>query len=260
MLWFVLMVLASALWWWPLIIEPNLDLPWWCPLALVALSTGLEAVLSVERWRHFVIASAIGAFAGVWSGYAIWPLDTAHDYLQSVQATVVLDTVVAAVVSLVMAQATRKLSLSNQNGRRAVLLALACCVAFGPIALALTPSLVANRVKRNNLLAAERFASLKSAVERTLAETGDPQRICDGLALKRHYSGPPFSQEDWDRITGNYVKQDGYFFMIYCHEKAGYTIAQARLVEKPMACADSAPMNHAQFLAGWGGIVHATPA
>ena len=26
------------------------------------------------------------------------------------------------------------------------------------------------------------------------------------------------------RITENYVKQDGYFFMLYCRERGGYTI------------------------------------
>src|ERR1700730_5077771 len=39
-----------------------------------------------------------------------------------------------------------------------------------------------------------------------------------------NYSGPHFGDEDWQRITGNYVSQDGYFFMVYCREKAGDTI------------------------------------
>jgi len=57
-----------------------------------------------------------------------------------------------------------------------------------------------------------------------MAEAGDPGRICEGRALKRHYSGPPFTEEDWRRIAGNAVKQDGYYFMVYCHEQGGYTI------------------------------------
>jgi hypothetical protein len=73
-------------------------------------------------------------------------------------------------------------------------------------------------------MAAERFASLKNAVERTAVEARDPSRLCDGTVLEHHYSGPPFSNENWHRITGNYVKQDGYFFMVYCREKGGYTI------------------------------------
>ena len=61
-------------------------------------------------------------------------------------------------------------------------------------------------------------------MERTAAEVKDPNHLCDGAELEHHYSGPPFSDEDWRRITGNYVKQDGYFFMVYCREKGGYTI------------------------------------
>jgi hypothetical protein len=126
-------------------------------------------------------------------------------------------------VSVVASLIARKVSVSNER-RRVVWLALLCCIAFGPIALALTPTLVAQRLVRNDRMAAERFESLKNAVERTRSESGDPARICDGQILKQHYSGPPFSEEDWHRITGNYVKQNGYAFGIYCHEKDGYTI------------------------------------
>jgi hypothetical protein len=102
--------------------------------------------------------------------------------------------------------------------------ALLGLVAFGPVTLALTPPLVGYRIVRNDRVAAERFTSLKNAVERTAAEAGDPKRICDGSALQRHYDGPPFSDEDWRRITGNYVRQNGYVFMVYCREQGGYTI------------------------------------
>jgi hypothetical protein len=77
---------------------------------------------------------------------------------------------------------------------------------------------------RNDRLATARFASLKNAVERTAAEAGDSKGICDGSALRRHYSGPPFSDDAWRRIAGNYVKEDGYMFMLYCHETDGYKI------------------------------------
>jgi hypothetical protein len=221
----VVTAISSALWWWPVIIEPNLNLPWWLPLALVALWTSLATILSDGRWRRFMVASAAGTFAGAWSAYAIWwPPIGIPVYMQSLKATTALNTLAAVLVSLIAGLAGRKISVSNENCRRALWVALACCVAFGPIALALTPQLVAGRVKRNDQLAAERFESLKNAVERTVAESGDPGHICDGLTLKRNYSGPSFSEEDWLRIAGNYVKQDGYFFMIYCRENAGYTI------------------------------------
>jgi hypothetical protein len=216
----VLTVTGSALWWWPLSIWPNLDLPWWFPLTFITLLSGLATALSGGRWLRFVVASAAGTFAGLCSGYAIWPpIDEIPVLYVAVAA--MLATIL---VSLVVGLAARKMVVSNDRSR-VVWHALLCCVAFGPITLALTPPLVAYRVVRNHRVAAERFESLKNAVERTRSESGDPARICDGQVLKQHYSGPPFSEEDWHRITGNYVKQDGYVFGIYCHEQGGYTIA-----------------------------------
>jgi hypothetical protein len=217
----VLTVTGSALCWWPLIMEPNLRFPWWLPLALIALGTGLSTAVSNGRWLHFVVVSVVGAFAGLCSGFAIW-LPT--DGLVPVPYVIIVATLAAMAVSFVAALAVRKVSLSDEKRRRAVGLVLICCVAFGPVALALTPKLVAYRVARNDRVAAERFASLKNAVERTVAEDGNPGRICDGQALRQHYSGPPFSEDDWRFIAGNYVTQQGYSFMIFCHEKAGYTI------------------------------------
>ena len=76
--------------------------------------------------------------------------------------------------------------------------------AFGPICLALTPPLVARRVARNERLAEKRFTSLQRAVKHTLAAS--PALFCAGPVLARNYFGPPFSNVDWRRITGNYVK------------------------------------------------------
>jgi hypothetical protein len=219
----ILTVAGSALCWWPAAIEPSIDFSRWILLVLVALMTGLSAILSNRHWLHFAIASAVGVFAGMWSGFLLFPPSDgiARSYAPLAIGVATLATVL---VSLVAGLVGRRLSVSRKNHRRTVWLAFVCCVAFGPVALALTPPLVAHRVARNDRLAAERFASLKSAVERTIAEAGDPKRICDGQILRRYYSGPPFSEEDWPRITGNYVHQDGYDFMIYCHEKSGYTI------------------------------------
>jgi hypothetical protein len=219
----VLAVAGSALLWWPVTIEPNLNLPLWLPLAFIAILTGVVAALSGGRWLRFVVASAVGTFVGLCSGYEIWPPadPIARPYVPYVIA---MATLAAVLVSLVASLVGRRVLVLNQNRRRAVWLGLLCCVGCGPVGLALTPPLVAHRVGRNDRLAAERFESLQNAIERTLAEAGDSGRICDGQALKRHYSGPPFSEKDWHRIVGNYVKEDGYSFGVYCHEKGGYTI------------------------------------
>jgi hypothetical protein len=204
-------------------IEPSVEFPRWILLAVVGLIAGLSTTLSDGHWLRLASATVAGVFAGLCSGWVIFPPSDgiANSY---VPFEIVAETLASSLVALLAGLVGRRLSISNKNARLAVWLALVCCVAFGPAGLAMTPLLVAHRVARNDRMAAERFESLKNAVERTLAEAGNPERVCDGQTLRRHYSGPPFSKEDWSRITGNYVQEDGYSFMVYCREKNGYTI------------------------------------
>jgi hypothetical protein len=205
----VLSVVASALFWWPLCIQPNLGVPRWIPLVLIALWTGLATALSRKHWPRFVFASSIGTFAGLFGGYAIWP--NPDGIAASYELLVVLVmTVEAAFTSLFAGLVARKVSVQNENRQHPLWVPLLCCAAFGPIALALTPPLVASRVARNDRLAAERFAGLKNAVETTWAGSGDRSAICDGQVLKEHYAGPPFSGQDWHYIVGNYVNVSQY--------------------------------------------------
>jgi hypothetical protein len=224
----VLTAAGSALCWWPAAVEPSIDFPRSILLGLVALMTLLSAILSKGPWRRLAIASVAGVFAGLSSGLLVFfpPSDgIAASYSPLV---IIVGTLAAVFVTLPSVWVGRKLAWLSNHHRRSVWLAFVSTVAFGPVALALTPPIVAHRVARNDRAAEERFERLKSAVEQTIAESGETESICDGQALRRHYSGPPFSDEDWQRIAGNAVKQDGYFFMVYCHErdrgKAAYTI------------------------------------
>jgi len=169
------------------------------------------------------MASAIGTFFGLCAGNLIrGPSDPiARAWVPIIVA---VGTALAGLVATVAGVAGRRVRLSAKVYRRAAWLALAGCVTFGPVALALTSPLVAHRIWVNDQVAALRSESLKNAVQQTASDPKDQMGICDGSALKRHYSGPRFSEDDWRRITGNYVKQDGYVFMVYCREQGGYTI------------------------------------
>ena len=177
---------GSALCVWPAAIEPSIDFPRWILLVLIALITGLATILSNARWLHFAVASTVGVLAGLWTGLGLFPpsdaISASYYPLFSVAPAMAVF-----VVSLLAALLCRNLSASRKTLRLSVWLVFASCVAFGPIALALTPPLVGHRVATNDRMAAERFESLKSAVEGTVAEGGDPARICDGQSLKRHY-------------------------------------------------------------------------
>src|SRR5271170_1710715 len=71
----VLTAIGSATCWWPVIIEPSLDLPFLRPpvsLVVVALATGLATVLSDMGWARVVKASIVGTLVGLCVGFWIW--------------------------------------------------------------------------------------------------------------------------------------------------------------------------------------------
>jgi ethanolamine transporter EutH len=64
---------GSALCWWPVIIQPNLDLPVWkTPLIFLALITALATALSNEGAGWLMSASILGVFAGIYCGFSLW--------------------------------------------------------------------------------------------------------------------------------------------------------------------------------------------
>lgn len=137
---FFLTALGSGLCWWPVIVEPGLDLPSWIPLASAA-STGLPTILHRARWPLFLLASGLGTFSGLSVAYMIWwPTDPIAETW--VPYSVAAVTLAAVIVSLVAALAARYVVISHATWRRAVWVVLSGCVAFGPLALALTPPLV----------------------------------------------------------------------------------------------------------------------
>jgi len=217
--------IGTALCWWPVCMEPGLDLPWWLPLAFVALLTGLPTILSSGRWLRFLVASTVGSLSGLCSGTLLWPTEDVIGR-GNVGYFIVPAAAISVLVSLVASLAMRKLSATNEKRRSAIWILFVCSIAFGPVAILLTSPLVARRIERNEMSAAERFESLSNAAQQTRQRAVDPELICDGQELEANYSGPPFSENDWQHIVGNYVKEDGYAFGMWCHQtgSGGYTI------------------------------------
>jgi hypothetical protein len=169
----------------------------------------------------------VGSFAGLLSGVLLWPSPDgiANSYAP---IAVVIGTATAAGASLICGLvaylAVRRWPLSSGATQRAAWVLLGLSLALGPTLLALTRPLVKRRVVRNESIAAIRFASLKSALELTRAERGAAGSICDGQSLQKHYSGPPFTKEDWSRISGNYVEEDRYVYGISCLPPGNYLL------------------------------------
>lgn len=208
-----LVLLSSGLCWLPIIVEPNLGLSPWLPAVFASFCAGLGAILSRRRWWLYAVAVPLGSFVGICSGLSFWwPKDGEAAAL--VPLGVSIETVLITAASALAAFLAHKTAIHQRRVRKAAWSLLVSLLVFGPVTLALTPPLVKIRVARNDRLAAQRFESLKTALERS-ADVGS--NFCDGAALRRAYSGPAFSESNWRRIAGNYVTQDGYLFGIYCH-------------------------------------------
>jgi hypothetical protein len=219
-------VAASSVCWWPVIIEPTLDLAWWVPLIVVALCSGLATILSGGRWLLFAVVSAAATLVGLLAGFTIWPLEDGIAQSYSGIAAVAA-TLAVFFISLVTGLLCTRVPISNEQLRRVIWLAFLCVAAFGPAALAVRPSIVGHRLARNEYLAFARVSSLHDAVERTRTEPGNPDRVCEGGVLQKNYFGPPFTERDWHYIAGNFVTEDGYAIgiTIDCSQSRHYLIS-----------------------------------
>ena len=137
-----------------------------------------------------LLASGLGTFGGLYLSIMIWPPRDPIISAWTPYVSVFVSAVAMAVmlVTLSAGLIMRKQSVSNEIARRAVWAGILVCLAFGRVMLALTPAVVRHEIPSNDWLSAERFASLKRAVEST-----EYSQICDGTTLQQHYSGPPLS-------------------------------------------------------------------
>jgi len=232
---------GSALCWLPIIQSPNLQLPAWCPLIALAPLCAIATVLFGERWWRIVLAASVGTFGGLVAGFIFWsPFDSIGAAFFPIPLLIAV--ALAALVSLLPALILSKIRPTTFGPRRLLWIAFALLLATGPALVAVTPVVVARRVARNDGLAQLRFAALKRAAELAAAQHGGPDRICEDSFVRQNYDGPPFSDDDWRYIAGNYVQQDGYEIGIWCRQQNGYTIdllpIQKRQYGSKNFCAD----------------------
>src|SRR5438045_2479583 len=136
----------------------RLGLPGWLPLVAVALVTAFSTVLSGGHWPRFLLASVVGTFSVLCGNLAIRPIShrivaTYERGLAGELAPIAAVTLAAATVSISAGFAVRRFSVSNPRLRRAIWVSLFGTLMLPLIALALTPTLVGQRIARNNRIA-----------------------------------------------------------------------------------------------------------
>jgi hypothetical protein len=141
----VMVAAGSALCWWPVIIQPNLDLPVWkTPLIFLALITALATALSNEGAGWFMSASILGVFAGICCGFRLWwPTDNDVPYVLAV-GVATLVSIPVSVIAVAAGVALRESKIAQKN-RRLIWCAFLSSFAFAPMVVALTPLLLTRR-------------------------------------------------------------------------------------------------------------------
>lgn len=221
----LLTALGSALCWWSVIPVPDLALPFYIPYLICAATIGFAAALTNKPKIRVATTAIAGSLVGYVLGLGVLPAGSDGIARTYWPLEVIIATLATAVMSVVLILALRRVTVSSESVRRSLWLAFVMCVGFGPVAFALTPLISSSRISRNERLAAERVKALQTAVQKSMYENGAPASYCMGEVLKRHYTGPSFSDDDWRLITSNYVTREGYAFMIFCPEKGGYRIS-----------------------------------
>jgi ethanolamine transporter EutH len=141
----VMVAAGSALCWWPVIIQPNLDLPVWkTPLIFLALITALATALSNEGAGWFMSASILGVFAGICCSFRLWwPTDNDVPYVLAV-GVATLVSIPVSVIAVAAGVALRESKIAQKN-RRLIWCAFLSSFAFAPMVVALTPLLLTRR-------------------------------------------------------------------------------------------------------------------
>ena len=142
----VMVAAGSALCWWPVIIQPNLDLPVWkTPLIFLALTTALATALSNEGAVWFMSASILGVFTGICCGFRLWwSADNNDASYGGLTMGLTLVSIPVSVIAVAAGVALRE-SKTAQKNRRLIWSAFLSSFAFAPTVVALTPLLLARR-------------------------------------------------------------------------------------------------------------------
>jgi len=219
----ILTTVGSAWCWWPVIREPSLEFPRWILLGLIVLMALFATLIANRRWQS-VFAVTLGSFLGMCAGWMMWPSDDgiANSYAGIV---IVFATLAVFAAALFAVQLVRALSAISSIARPVFWIALIGCFAFGPVMMAVTPPLIAQRMARNDRLATERVTAIKKAIELARPGSDGAGQRCDVYALTHRYSGPPVSESDWLRLLVDYeVKEDGYVFTVKCLGSGTYRV------------------------------------
>lgn len=229
-------LVVCGLCWFPVQMEPNYDWPVWLPTCLVfASATACAILLNRRPWL-----AALGSFSGILAASILalrfwWPQDPIAVPLVPVMLAVesVGALLVGALGSLAGYRLGRARSVGLVRGAKAALVAVA---AIGSAAIALNGPLVASKIHQDRLIAARRVQALYEAASRAIAECGSEtySAMCadDSDRVRSHYRGPAFRDEEWEGMTRNFLRENGYVYQIHVAQPPAHGVVVYRSVTR----------------------------
>jgi hypothetical protein len=142
----VMVAVGSIFCWWPVIIQPNLNLPVWkTPRFSLALIVAFASALSSQRAGWLMSASILGVVAGIYCGFRLWwPIDLNDAPYVLTVGLASLVSIPVSVIAAAAGVALRESKIARKN-HRLIWCAFLSSFVFAPMVVALTPWLLARR-------------------------------------------------------------------------------------------------------------------
>ena len=188
--------------------EPNYGWPFWVIAVLISVST---VTCATQLDRAYWLA-AVTMFGGVLSSsvieFVLWvPIDPiAVPYWP---VLLIALAVWAFVLAIAGRLATRGRPESWMPYRFASLV-LVSITSIGLVAVAGNGIFVKHKIERDQPIAEKRTRALYRAAAQAIA---DGDEVQNAYGVRSHYSGPAFSNAQWDTV--NYLEANGYQYRLY---------------------------------------------
>jgi hypothetical protein len=207
--------LVSGLCWFPMQMSPDFGWPIWIPPALICLAAFACSAL-LTRWRWLVpIASSLGALSAAGVGVTIWwPDDPIAAPWVPVALTVVpLGAALFAATGTVIGYACVPRFISHST--RVGIGALGGIGILCSTAIAANGPLVSAKIHYNRPIAEQRIKALYQAAALATKESGEEASAQDSTEVRKFYRGPRFSKSEWEGLTRNLMRENGFVYQIH---------------------------------------------
>jgi hypothetical protein len=211
---------VSGLCWFPMQMSPNFGWPIWLPPALICLAAFTGSVLLPSRRWLVPVASSLGALSAAGLGFRIWWPDDpiAVPWVPVVLTAVPFGAALFAAAGAVLGYAWAPKSIRYPSVNIGILggIGILCSTA-----IAANGPLINQKIRYNRPIAEERVKALYQGAIVAIKESGEETSAQDNKAVRKFYRGPRFTDSEWDGMTRNFMRENGFVYQIHIEPPPG---------------------------------------